>query len=230
MSAPMCTCGHEYRVHVGPGRCTVCDCSGVMVSVKPEKPTSPPNVPTPGLPPNPHRAGGGYLPHELPIEYQIRLTKAYIGGTFDLLHPGHIWLLERVKTHCDLVVVSLNTDEFNMRYKDRAPIMSLSERMRMLRALRVVDGVMINEHGEDSKPGVVAASRIGNPGEQEHPVTHIVHGSDWQGDSLMEQLQVTPEWLEERGIEMLYIDLSEGYSTTDIRLRVFDSQRNFGDR
>jgi len=192
-------------------------------SVKPAKPTTLPNVTAP-LPPNPHRVGGGYLPHELPVDFNIRQTKAYVGGTFDLLHPGHVWLLERVKAHVDLVVVSLNTDEFNVRYKDRAPVMSLQERMRMVRALRTVDGIMINEHGEDSKPGVLVATRIGNPGERHWPVTHVVHGADWQGDSLMDQLQFTPEWMEEHGIEMLYIDLSEGYSTTSIRQRVIDSR------
>lgn len=175
------------------------------------------------LPPNPHRHGGGYLPHELPPDLDIHLTKAYVGGTFDLLHPGHVWLLERVKAHVDLVVVSLNTDEFNDRYKDRYPIMSLQERMRMVRALRVVDGVMINEHGEDSKPGVLTAARIGNPGERQWPVTHVAHGADWRDDSLMEQLQFTPEWMDEHGIEMLYIDLSEAMNTTSIRQRVIDS-------
>lgn len=156
--------------------------------------------------------------------YQTHLTKAYVGGTFDLLHPGHVWLLERVKAHCDLVVVSLNTDEFNLRYKDRRPVMSLQERMRMVRALRVVDGVMINEHGEDSKPSVISASKVGNPGEQQHPVTHVAHGADWQGDTLMTQLQFTPEWMEEHGVEMLYIDLSEAVNTTSIRQRVIDSR------
>jgi cytidyltransferase-like protein len=165
----------------------------------------------------------GYLPHELPIE--AKLSKAYIGGTFDLLHPGHLFLLERVKAYCGLVVVSLNTDEFNERYKDRAPVMNLHERMRMVKSLRCVDGVMVNEHGEDSKPGVIAAGAVGNPGDWSNPVTHIVHGADWQGESLMKQLQVTPEWLEEHGIEMLYIDLSEGYSTTSIKQRIFDAMR-----
>lgn len=214
MITPICTCGHSYQTHVGSfGACGNCSCPQVKVSIKPDKPTGPPNVPAP-VPP-PRRA----LP-----KFPSRLTKAYVGGTFDLLHPGHVWLLERVKAHVDIVVVSLNTDEFNERYKDRYPIMFLQERMKMIRALRVVDGVMINEHGEDSKPGVLAAARIGNPGKQHWPVTHVAHGADWRGGPLMEQLQFTPEWVDEHGIEMLYIDLSEAINTTSIRQRVIDSR------
>ena len=159
------------------------------------------------------------------------LTKAYVGGTFDLLHPGHIWLLERVKAQVDLVVVSLNTDEFNMRYKRYAPVMTLEERMKMVGALRCVDGVMINEAGEDSKPGVLAAARVGNPPDRgpltkpsDVPVNYVVHGSDWQGIELLKQLGFTIEWMEENKVRMMYIDLSPGYSTTNIRERVIKAK------
>ena len=158
---------------------------------------------------------------------KIMITKAYVGGTFDLLHPGHVWLLERVKAQVDLVVVSLNTDEFNMRYKRYAPILTLEERMKMVGALRCVDGVMINEAGEDSKPGVLAAARVGNPPDRgpltkpsDVPVNYVVHGSDWQGSELLKQLGFTIEWMEENKVRMMYIDLSPGYSTTNIRERV----------
>jgi glycerol-3-phosphate cytidylyltransferase len=172
------------------------------------------------LPPNPHRACGGYLPHELPVELTFSGTKAYIGGTFDLLHPGHLWLLKRARSMVDCLIVSLNTDEFTERYKKRRPFYSLEERMRMVRALRVVDGIMINEAGEDSKDGVLRAEFIGPPGK----VTHIVHGSDWTGPALLKQLGMSQAWLDEQGIEMMYLDLSPGYSTTSIRQRVIDSR------
>ena len=159
------------------------------------------------------------------------LTKAYVGGTFDLLHPGHIWLLERVKAQVDLVVVSLNTDEFNMRYKRYAPVMTLEERMKMVGALRCVDGVMINEAGENSTTAVLAAARVGNPPDRgplkpptNVPVNYVVHGSDWQGPELLKQLGFTEEWMNNNKIRMMYIDLSPGYSTTNIRERVIKAE------
>lgn len=191
MSAPKCTCGHSYQAHVGNGACTACDCRRVRVALESEI-----GVPAP------------------------RRTKAYIGGTFDLLHPGHLWLLARAKSMVDSLVVSLNTDEFTERYKDSRPIYSLEERMRMVRALHVVDGVMINEAGEDSKNGVLRAEFIGPHGK----VTHIVHGSDWTGDALLKQLGMSQAWLDAQEIEMMYLDLSPGYSTTSIRQRVLNSR------
>ena len=50
--------------------------------------------------------------------------------------------------------------------------------------------------------------------------THFVHGSDWTGDSLLRQLGVTQEWLDEHGITMVYIPLWKGISSTEIRRRV----------
>ncbi len=160
------------------------------------------------------------------------LTKAYVGGTFDLLHPGHVWLLERVKAQADLVVVSLNTDEFNMRYKRYAPVMTLEERMKMVAALRCVDGVMINEAGENSTTAVLAAARVGNPQTRGPlgppdcvPVNYVVHGSDWQGPELLKQLGFTDEWMANNKVRMMYIDLSPGYSTTNIRERVIKASK-----
>ena len=147
-----------------------------------------------------------------------RKTKAYVGGTFDLLHPGHLWLLQRARSLVDSLVVSLNTDEFSERYKGHRPIYSLEERMRLMGSLQFVDGVMINERGEDSKDGITRAKYVGPHG----PVTHIVHGSDWTGPELLEQLGISETWLAEQGIEMMYLDLSPGYSTTSVRERVIE--------
>src|SRR5438105_3578943 len=49
----------------------------------------------------------------------------YTGGTFDLIHTGHLYLLRQCRSlagPAGVVVVSLNTDEFVLEYKQRAPI------------------------------------------------------------------------------------------------------------
>lgn len=191
-------------------------------SVRPTKPCTLPNVPPPPPPPGPdsHGTEGSYFPHKL--RFKPDLTKAYVGGTFDLLHPGHLWLLERARSLVDILIVSLNTDEFSARYKGYQPIYSLEERMRLMSALKFVDGVMINERGEDSKDGILRATNVGPQGK----VTHIVHGSDWTGPELLKQLLIDQDWLDQHEIEMLYLDLSPGYSTTSIRKRVIESNKS----
>ena len=76
-------------------------------------------------------------------------------GTFDLLHPGHVALFERCielggsNAHLS---VGVNTDDFVKAYKGRYPVMSLVERLEMIRAVRWVDDVLINKGNDDCRP------------------------------------------------------------------------------
>ena len=75
----------------------------------------------------------------------------YTGGTFDLFHYGHANFLKKCKTLADKVVVSLNTDEFILKYKGKSPIMNYKERELSLLYCKFVDSVIANVGGEDSK-------------------------------------------------------------------------------
>ena len=66
----------------------------------------------------------------------------YTVGTFDLLHVGHLALLEYCKTLGDTVAVGVASDEVVMLYKPKIPVIPLDQRMEMLKALRCVDIVM----------------------------------------------------------------------------------------
>jgi glycerol-3-phosphate cytidylyltransferase len=62
----------------------------------------------------------------------------YTVGTFDLLHVGHVALLEYCATLGD-VAVGVASDEVVASYKQKKPVIPLEQRMDMLRALRCVD-------------------------------------------------------------------------------------------
>ena len=63
----------------------------------------------------------------------------YTVGTFDLLHVGHLALLNHCRTLGDVVAVGVASDEVVNRYKPNVPVIPLEQRMEMLRALRCVD-------------------------------------------------------------------------------------------
>ena len=63
-------------------------------------------------------------------------------GTFDLLHYGHIRLLQRAKNLGDYLIVALSTDEFNLNEKNKKSYFSYEERKNMLEALLCVDLVI----------------------------------------------------------------------------------------
>jgi glycerol-3-phosphate cytidylyltransferase len=65
----------------------------------------------------------------------------YTVGTFDLLHVGHLALLEYCGTLGDVVAVGVASDRVVNSYKPNAPVIPLDQRMEMLRALRCVDVV-----------------------------------------------------------------------------------------
>lgn len=66
----------------------------------------------------------------------------YTVGTFDLLHVGHLALLEYCATLGDTVAVGVASDEVVKLYKPNVPVIPLEQRIEMLQALRCVDVVL----------------------------------------------------------------------------------------
>ena len=133
----------------------------------------------------------------------------YTGGTFDLFHAGHANFLQRCAQLGDAVVVSLNTDEFIEEYKGKPPVISYADRMDVLMACRYVDNVIPNTGGPDSKPAI----------ELIEPDI-IAIGSDWARRDYHAQMQFDQDWLDERGIALIYIPYTPGISSTAIKERV----------
>ena len=65
----------------------------------------------------------------------------YTVGTFDMLHVGHLALLEQCRTLGDVVVVGVASDNVVASYKPNVPVIPLNQRLEMLKALRCVDDV-----------------------------------------------------------------------------------------
>ncbi|MFV1992824.1 MAG: adenylyltransferase/cytidyltransferase family protein [Acidiferrobacterales bacterium] len=63
----------------------------------------------------------------------------YTVGTWDLLHVGHLAILQHCKTLGDTVAVGVASDEVVASYKRNVPVVPLEQRMEMLKALRCVD-------------------------------------------------------------------------------------------
>lgn len=110
-------------------------------------------------------------------------------GTYDLLHYGHINLLERAKALGDYLVVVISTDEFNWNMKNKKCYFTYEERKRMVEALRCVDLVIPETCWEQKVTDV-----------EKYDIDVFVMGDDWEGkfDFLKDQCEVvylprTPE-------------------------------------
>lgn len=132
----------------------------------------------------------------------------YTGGTFDLFHSGHVEFLKQCASY-GKVIVSLNTDEFIADYKGNPPVMTYFERKAVLEACKYVWMVIPNSGDADSKPAIELAQ----------PDT-IAIGSDWARKDYHAQMGFTQDWLDEQGIDLLYIPYTSGISTTEIKARL----------
>lgn len=129
----------------------------------------------------------------------------YTGGTFDLLHEGHLELLSfcrRMAGTDGRVIVGLNRDAFVERYKGRLPVQPYAKRQSMLETTDV-DEVVPNIGDEDSRPSIDAA----------RPDVVLI-GSDWHDNRYLQQLGLDFDWLHERGIVLAYAPRPSGGPST----------------
>lgn len=98
-------------------------------------------------------------------------------GTFDLLHHGHVRLLQRAKAMGDHLVVGLSTDAF-AETKGKKPHNNFETRKFMLKSLKSVDDV-IPERSWDQKPKDI----------RKHRADVLVMGDNWEGNSRFASLK-----------------------------------------
>ena len=70
-------------------------------------------------------------------------------STFDLLHAGHITMLEEAKHHCDYLIVGLQNDPTLDRPEKNAPVQTIVERQLQLAAVKYVDEIVIYNTEQD---------------------------------------------------------------------------------
>ena len=123
----------------------------------------------------------------------------FTNGCYDILHPGHVRLLERARSLGDLLVLALNTDSSVRRLKGPLrPFLPEQERAELACALAAVDAVTFFD--EDTPRELIAALLP----------DVLVKGADWA------HFIAGREEVEAAGGEVLALPLEPGYSTTGI--------------
>lgn len=98
------------------------------------------------------------------------MRKIVTFGTFDVLHVGHLRILERARDLGDRLVVGVSSDALNIDKKGRSPVFPQDERMRLVAALRCVDAVFLEESLERKREYLLA-----------HGADVLAMGDDWAG-------------------------------------------------
>jgi D-beta-D-heptose 7-phosphate kinase/D-beta-D-heptose 1-phosphate adenosyltransferase len=128
----------------------------------------------------------------------------FTNGCFDLLHPGHVHLLERARAGCDRLIVGLNSDASARRLKGPPhPVQPEAARAAVLASLASVDLVCVFE--EDTPESLIRGVRP----------DVLVKGANYAKDAV-----VGAELLGAWGGEVLLADLLPGHSTTATLARI----------
>ena len=128
----------------------------------------------------------------------------FTNGCFDLLHPGHIKLLEAARSMGDALVVGLNSDDSVRTLKGAGrPVIPEQERAEVLANLECVDAVVVFNELTPQKTVAALLPDI------------LVKGGDWPGNQI-----VGREEVEAAGGEVVLIDVVEGHSTTEILRKI----------
>ena len=128
----------------------------------------------------------------------------FTNGCFDLLHPGHVHLLEQARAHCDHLVVGLNSDASVQRLKGPTrPVQQAAARAAVLASLGCVDLVCVFD--KDTPEALIEALR---------PEV-LIKGSDYTLDQV-----VGAELLRGWGGKVVLADLLPGHSTSATLARI----------
>ena len=123
-------------------------------------------------------------------------------SAFDLLHPGHILMLQDCKKVCDYLIVGLQTDPTIDRNTKNKPIQTLEERKIMIESIKYVDEVKIYST-EDQLVELI---------KNINPDIRII-GSDWEGKKITGGDLNIPLYIHER---------DHDWSSTNFKNRIYD--------
>lgn len=128
----------------------------------------------------------------------------FTNGCYDLLHPGHVRLLEKARELGDVLILALNSDRSVRANKGpQRPIIPEDERAELAAALEAVDLVVLFD---EPTPQELISKLLPNV---------LVKGGDWGANEIIGR-----EETEEAGGRVVSIPLEPGYSTSSIIARI----------
>ena len=116
-------------------------------------------------------------------------------GTFDVFHVGHINILERAASYGEELIVGVSSDALNFSKKQRYPIYSEMDRMKIISSLKFVSSVFLEESLELKLEYI-----------KKYNASTLVMGDDWEGRF---------DWVKSE-CEVIYLPRTPSISTTEI--------------
>ena len=131
-------------------------------------------------------------------------------STFDLLHAGHITMLEEAKHHCDYLIVGLQNDPTEDRPEKNSPVQSIVERQIQLAAVKYVDEIVVYNTEQDLIDLLLTL-----------PIDVRVLGDEYKNKDFTGK-----DIAKQRGSKIVYNGRDHSFSSTSLRKRVHSAEDN----
>jgi len=137
------------------------------------------------------------------LEYKDKGRIGITFSAFDLLHAGHVCMLDEAKRHCDYLIAALQTDPTIDRPEKNKPIQSLVERQIQLAGIKYVDEIVTYQTETDILDLLLTL-----------PVSVRIIGEDYKGKDFTGK-----ELCIQNKIKIIYNSRKHSFSTTSLRER-----------
>lgn len=144
------------------------------------------------------------------LDYKGSGKIGFTCSTFDLLHAGHITMLEEAKHHCDYLIVGLQNDPTKDRPEKNAPIQSIVERQIQLAAVKYVDEIVIYNTEQDLIDLLLTL-----------PIDVRVLGDEYKNKDFTGK-----DIAKQRGSKIVFNGRDHSFSSTSLRKRVYEIEND----
>jgi glycerol-3-phosphate cytidylyltransferase len=134
----------------------------------------------------------------------------FTASTFDLLHAGHVAMLQEAKTQCDYLICGLQNDPTLDRPSKNSPVQSIVERQMQLKGSRYVDEVWVYNTEKDLEDLLLTL-----------PIDVRILGVEYEGKEFTGR-----EICHKRGIELYFNGRDHSFSSSSLRKRVYEAEKN----
>jgi len=145
------------------------------------------------------------------LDYKDCGKVGFTCSTFDLLHAGHITMLEEAKRHCDYLIVGLQVDPTLDRPDSKnPPVQSIVERQIQLAAVKYIDEIVMYSTEKDLEDLLLTL-----------PINVRILGVEYKDHEFTGK-----EICLQRGIELFFNGRDHSFSSTSLRKRIYEAENN----
>jgi len=129
-------------------------------------------------------------------------------STFDLFHAGHVVMLEEAKRQCDYLIAAIQTDPTIDRQTKNKPVQSIIERQIQVSACKHVDEIIVYSTEKELEDIFMAL-----------PIDVRIMGEEYRDTEF-----TAKDICMKRGIELYFNKRDHFFSSSDLRLRVYEAE------